>query len=48
VLSRQLVVETRDLEITAFFASLAALLMAAAAGVLIFALVRMLSGRSDR
>jgi len=33
VLSRQLVVETRDLEIAAFFASLAALLMAAAAGL---------------
>ncbi len=33
VLSRQLVVETREMEITAFFAGLAALLMAAAAGL---------------
>jgi Ca-activated chloride channel family protein len=33
VLSRQLVVETREMEITAFFAALAALLMLAAAGL---------------
>lgn len=33
VLSRQLVVETREMEITAFFAGLAALLMLAAAGL---------------
>ena len=33
VLSRQLVVETREMEITAFFAALAALLMMAAAGL---------------
>ena len=33
VLSRQLVVETREMEITAFFAALAALFMAAAAGL---------------
>jgi len=33
VLSRQLVVETREMEITAFFAAVAALLMLAAAGL---------------
>lgn len=33
VLSRQIVMETREMEITAFFAALAALLMAAAAGL---------------
>jgi Ca-activated chloride channel family protein len=33
ILSRQLVVETREMEITAFFAALAALLMLAAAGL---------------
>jgi Ca-activated chloride channel family protein len=33
VLSRQLVVETREMEITAFFAALAALLMLTAAGL---------------
>jgi Ca-activated chloride channel family protein len=33
VLSRQLVVETREMEITAFFAALAALIMMAAAGL---------------
>jgi Ca-activated chloride channel family protein len=33
VLSRQLVVETREMEVTAFFAALAALLMLAAAGL---------------
>jgi Ca-activated chloride channel family protein len=33
VLSRQLVVETREMEITAFFAAMAALLMTVAAGL---------------
>ena len=33
VLSRQLVVETREMEDTAFFAAMAALLMVAAAGL---------------
>lgn len=36
VLSRQIVVETREMEVTVFFAALAALLMAAAAGLSLF------------